>query len=363
MTKGRHQHIVSNYRQQLTRHEKQAEQQLEQAYQHVMRTLDPVLNRLYQDMTNKLNAGEKIPPSWLYEARRLEAIKSLIETSVDHFSAFSRVQVSQLQHWAAQLGQESAMQMLHATVPEGVHWRFIAPDTKAIANIVGATQKGSPLSDLFEGFGREAADGAAKALITGVTMGWNPRQIAPLVMQALGISHNRALTIARTNMIDAYRSSNLETMRANNDVVDQWRWVADKSIRTCSMCLAMDGTLHDLDEDLDSHPNCRCTPVPVTKSWEDILSPLGIDTSGIPETSASADDYQSGVDWFDQQDKKTQLDILGAAKYAAYQAGDITLSSLVYHGHDPDWGGYRQEKSLKAAIGAKKAQKYYANAR
>ena len=118
----------------------------------------------------------------------------------------------------------------------------------------------------------------------------------------------------------------------------------------------MNGTEHDLSESLDSHPNCRCAPLPKTKSWASILGPLGIDTSDIPETTIQV---QSGADWFDNQPAATQQAILGNAKYAAYKAGALKLSDLVYHGHDPDWGGYRQEKSLKDAIGAGKASKYY----
>lgn len=357
MTKGRLQRVSDHYRTALRNHERQAEQALEDAYRSVLKTLDPALDRLYQQMADKLAEGDKIPAHWIYEAGRLESIKKLIQHQIDHFGQLSHAQVLAAQHYAVQLGQQSAMEMLHATVPPGFSYNFGIPSTRAIQELVGVTQAGSPLADLFDGFGREAAQKAGEALITGVTLGRNPREVARDVQQALGTSRNRALTISRTEMLRSYRQSSLETMRANSDVCKQWRWVADKSIRTCSMCLAMDGTLHDLEEDLDSHPNCRCVASPIAASWEDILSPLGIDTSNIPETGQY--DYQSGADWFDQQSVATQKQILGNAKYAAYQAGDIALSDLVYHGHDDDWGGYRQEKSLKDAIGAKKAAKYY----
>jgi hypothetical protein len=148
-------------------------------------------------------------------------------------------------------------------------------------------------------------------------------------------------------MIRAYRGANLETYRANEDVVGQWRWTCALSKRTCAACLAMDGTLHDLSEEMGSHPCCRCTPVPVTKDWAAILGPFGIDTSKIPDTRPT---IQSGVEWFDQQPDETQLAILGKGKFDAYQNGDFGLKDIVGHIHDKDWGHSIYEKPLKALV-------------
>lgn len=348
---GRLQHTVDKYRTALRNHEKQAEQQLEIAYQHVLRTLEPALDRLYKQMTDALASGEKIPAHWLVEANRLESIKQLIQSEIDHFGSLSQMEVAQIQHFAAALGQKSAMEMLEASVPSGVHWTFGRPSTEAIANIVGATQKGSPLSDLFEGFGREAADLAGKALVTGVTLGKNPREIAPLVAQALGISRARALTISRTEMLRSYRSSSLETMRANSDVVDGWIWSAALGI-ACAVCTAMNGTKHTLDETLDAHPNCRCQMLPETKSWEDILGPLGIDTSNIPDTTVQVED---GSDWFANQSDAVQLSILGSkAAFDLYKSGDADLSDFVGWNESDDWGRSIYQKSAKQVAKASK---------
>lgn len=356
MSKGRLQHVTDRFRAALRAHEQQAEQALEQAYAHVLKTLQPALDKLYDQMVSELAKGDKIPISWLYEANRLEGIKKLISGQIDHFALLSQMQVRDAQQFAVQLGQESAQQMLQATVPEGVSWTFGIPDPKAIAELVGATQNGSPLADLFNGFGSEAADLAGKALIRGITLGDNPRKVAADVQAALGVSRARALTLCRDQMNNAYRNANLENYRANSDVVAGWIWSADLGT-ACAVCTAMNGTKHSLDETLDSHPNCRCAPVPDTNSWADILGPLGIDTSNIPETTVQ---LPSGVDWFEKQDAATQQSILGSkAAYAAYQDGAISLKDLVGKSYSKDWGTSRYQKSLKDAIGAKKASKYY----
>lgn len=360
MARGRLQRVIDEYRTRLRQHEAQAEQQLEQAYQQALMSINPTLGRLYDQMIEQMASGEQIPLSWLYETQRLENIKKLIDSQMSGYARFGLTTVQQLQRIGLLLGQQGAMAMLNATVPVGVKWTFGLPSTRAITALVGATAKGSPLADLFAGFGREAAENVGNALVRGVSLGDNPRKVAREVQDALGIERARALTISRTEMIRAYRSANLETYQANSDVCEQWRWTAAKQGRTCAVCLAMDGSLHDLSEEFASHPNCRCVPAPVTKSWQDVLGPLGIDTSGIPETSASAANYQSGADWFDEQDAAMQQRILGSkAAYAAYKAGVLSLSDLVGTAHDPDWGGSRYQKSLSAAIGAKQAAKYY----
>ena len=109
----------------------------------------------------------------------------------------------------------------------------------------------------------------------------------------------------------------------------------------------MHGTEHDLSEDLDGHPNCRCTKSPKTKSWDEILGPLGIDSSGIKDTRLN---MQSGEDWFADQDEETQRAILGTSKYEAYSNGDFALSDVVKKNHDDQWGTSISEKPLKDLV-------------
>lgn len=349
MTAGRLQATIQQYRRQLLAHERTASAALDFAHRQTLAAIEPQLDILYKAMSMKLQASQEIPLEWLYENERLKTITQLITNQIDHFGALSQMQVAQLQHYGVQLGQQAGMTLLNSTVPPGVNFSFGVPSQQAIYNMIGATQKGSPLHDLFAGFGEEAAQGAKNALITGVTLGYNPRQIAPMVQDALNISRNRALVIARDQLVDTYRGAIHETYRANDDVVDQWRWTCALSLRSCAACIAMDGTLHDISEDMDEHVCGRCTPVPVTKSWDDILSPLGIDTTGIEDTNPALD-MQTGSEWFNGLDADKQRAILGNAKYEAFTKGDIGLHDLVGMSHDKEWGSSIYERSLKDAI-------------
>ena len=343
MTTSRLQSTINDYRAKLRANEAQAERTLDAAHQHTLSLIQPALDKLYQQMADALEEDGEIPVSWLYEANRLERIKRLITSQVNHYGALAQMTTEQLLQESALLGQQAGLDLLDSTVPPGVDWTFGRPSEKAIADIVGATQAGSPLADLFRSFGDEAADKAGKALITGVTLGQNPRQTARGVQDALNISRSRALTIARTEALRAYRSANLETFRANDDVVSGWIWQAALDVRTCAACIAMNGTEHSLDEEMGTHPNCRCVQSPRTKGWDDILGPLGIDTSGIRDTRP---EIQSGSDWLDEQSEATQRAILGN-KYDGWSNGDFSLEDIVGHTHDDDWGHSIYEKSLK----------------
>src|SRR5713226_4148644 len=157
VSQGKLQATIAKFRQQLLQHEASAEAAINHAHQHTLTVINAQLQRLYQQIADKQKNGETVPLSFLYEERRLESIKKLITSQIDNFGALAQTQTGQLQHVGVQLGTQSAMQQLQATVPSEIKYSFGVPHPAAIMNLVGATQAGSPLADLFNGFGQEAA--------------------------------------------------------------------------------------------------------------------------------------------------------------------------------------------------------------
>lgn len=351
---------VADFRKRLLQREQQAVTAMQRYHDStIAHYIQPKLNKLYDEILKKQEEllasreeGEtgppKLPQHWITERLRLESIQLLISGHIDNFGALALQETRRLQHLGVQLGLQSGRQQLHDVIPAQVKSSFGIPSTKALESLVGATQAGSPLSDLFNGFGSEAATKVTQALVGGVTLGNNPRQITRDVQQALGISRNRALVISRTESLRCYRSANLETYRANDDVVGGWIWSADLGPRSCAACIAMNGTKHGLDEEFGSHPQCRCAPIPETKSFDSILSGLGIDSSDIPETSI---DIPSGESWFNQQSEDVQRQILGNSAYDVWVNNDnVTLNDFVTHQHDADWGSSIKVTPLKDLV-------------
>src|SRR5258708_29465584 len=153
------QSTIAHYRAQLKAREATASQALEAAYANTLQVIQPMLDHLYQQISDKSLAGEDIPLSWLYEQRRLEALTQFIEGQINQFGMLAQMQTGQLQHMAVQLGQQARQCLLQANVPAGDTLPFGFPSPQAIANLVGATQAGSPPADLFSGFGAEAPQG------------------------------------------------------------------------------------------------------------------------------------------------------------------------------------------------------------
>lgn len=343
---GKLQQIVQHYREQLLAREYDAAQTLEHAYQHTLSMIQPRLDALYKEIQGYIDRDEPVPPEFLYERQRLKVLQQFISGQVSQYGVLAQLTTQHLQQAGVQMGQASALQMLHDSLPVGVQFSFGVPSPKAIADLVGATQKGSPLYDLFAGFGPEAAKNVGNALITGLSLGDNPRVVADSVMQALQVPRYRALTIARDQMLNSYRSAALETYRANSDVVEGWIWVCAMTPRSCVACIMMNGQEFSLDQDLDDHVCGRCARAPKTKDWGDILSGLDIDTSDIEDTRPT---FQSGESWFNEQSEDTQRSILGNAGYDLWadDSNDVSLSDFVGHDHDADWGRSIYVKSVK----------------
>src|SRR6185437_4660225 len=190
---------------------------------------------------------------------------------------------------------------------------------------------------------------ARQAMLMGLATGANPVSMAQGISQAMGISRSRAITIARTEVLGSYRQAAHETYRANSDVLGYWMWSAGGN-NPCAMCAGMDGTLHDLSEDLNDHPCGKCAPIPVTKPWPDILGPYGIDASDLEETSIGAPgNYTSISEKFDSYSPAKQREIIGTQTgYEAYKRGELTLKDFI--GVRPAADGFPSsyyQKSLK----------------
>lgn len=163
----------------------------------------------------------------------------------------------------------------------------------------------------------EADASIRRELVRGLATGANPRKVASQIVKGTEGEFNgglsRALTVARTEMLDAHRAAAKASHEANADVVGGWVWLTKLDTKTCPACLGMSGSVHPLDESgPDGHQNCRCARMPKTKTWRD----LGID---LDEPASAAPD---AGEWFDAQDEATKRRILGPARYAAWAAGN-----------------------------------------
>lgn len=162
-----------------------------------------------------------------------------------------------------------------------------------------------------------------RELIRGVAVGANPRKTAArMVKQAEGRFNGgltRALTIARTETLDAHRAATQASEKANKTICEEWEWHASLGARTCPSCWSKHGTRHSLDEPGPLDHQCgRCARVTVAKSWKD----LGFD---IKEPASITQDAEAA---FNNLTPATQKEIMGAQRLELLQSGQISWADL-----------------------------------
>jgi len=172
-----------------------------------------------------------------------------------------------------------------------------------------------------------------RELIRGIAVGDNPnRTAARILKQAEGRFNGgltRALTISRTEMLDAHRAATKASEQANKTILEEWEWHADLGARTCPSCWAKHGTRYPLDEDgPNDHQNGRCTRVTVTKSWAD----LGF--TGIDEPASVTPDAQAA---FNNLTPETQREIMGAQRLELLQSGKVAWADLTAVKQNDGW--------------------------
>lgn len=316
------------------------------------------LNLLLDELEQARERGETIDAGWLAQHQISERLEQVSGVELRAYADLAKRTIDKATLRSFLAGAIDANTLLQSTLSKRLGWTPALP-VRETAEIARASRLGTPLGDLLESLGTDTHRIAREKLVEGVALGKNPIDIGRDLRESFAGNQVRALRVARTETTDAYRRAAIRATRVArtevlgayrrtavggyrgaNDVVGEWVWVAELG-SACPVCVAMHGTIHDLDEEMDSHPSCRCSPAPRTKSWAE----LGFE--GVPETRL---DLETGEDWFARQPEAAQRRTLGPSKYAAYKDGRLKLADLVQPTVDPVWGRGLRERSLRDAL-------------
>lgn len=228
-------------------------------------------------------------------------------------------QVTILQQKNLSEGLDNAVEVLNAAQFDvGVSFTFDKLNVNAINMFFGFSADGSPLRSLLMKSYGEATSGILQALVTGLAKGMNPIKVAAEMADGFGVGLQRALTIARTEQLRAYRMGSLEQYRSSG-AVTQYKRLAKKDDKTCLGCLFADGETYEKEEDFAEHPNGRCVIIPVV-------------------AGADAPQWETGKQWFEKLPEDRQRNILGEARFKAWQDG-TSLEQMSMLKQDATWGG------------------------
>lgn len=333
------------FRAALIRRERKAATELAQAYTRmfasVQKELDQVVIRVAREGTDGLIIREQ----------QLRMLLAQIERQATKFTAIAVNKIVAQQQSEINQGAEDALKLLrqaYSAAPPGLTISFAQLPEGVIESMAGNLGNGSPLRNLLNTLGQEASRDINSLLINAIGAGRSVRTIARDMQRLTQQPLARTLLISRTEVLRAYRQGSIATYQANKDVVKGWTWVSAASARTCMACWMLHGTVHDNSEDFSEHPNGRCTPVPLTKSWAE----LGI--YGMQEQPP----ILSGESAFLNLPAKDQRVILGDASYRAWKAGVVDLQDFVGVKRSAEWGETHHTRSLREILGPD-AQQYY----
>ena len=323
-----------------------------QTWRKIRRAIEE-LNREYERL------GGDVSQVWFYQSRRYRELEALIAEELGKLgSRATRITTGAIDksvddglHYSAELVA------LQAGDLGKVGYAYL--DRDAVLAMLGYSRPGAPLEALMRSISEEGAKSALDTLVQGLLLGYNPVKVAPTLRDTLGTTLTRAMTIARTESIRALREAQMESYRANPNIVREWQWQASMDKSTCLVCMAMHGKRFPISESMSSHPNCRCVSVPVLRSWAELGEMIGVDATGIDEMGPTLEEQakrygwsderlaqlkarrMSGADFFSGLSPEKQIDIMGKSRWIAWKDGIISLDGTVKETWSPVWGNGR----------------------
>jgi SPP1 gp7 family putative phage head morphogenesis protein len=330
--------ILQQQRQALILQEEDAERQILLEYElasYGIRTqLQQLLTRAFQQV-------KPVTANWLYQVGRFESILTQVQGQMRRFANDAEDIARVAQQAAMNTAVSDAADLLKSAmgpVPDSFVFppSFMATNPRVVEEFLARTSENSPLSRLLQQLPGEAVTAIREAVVPGIAQGKGLNAIGRDISSALEIPKRRAVTIARTEILGSYRDATLERFKQSPEVTQEWVWLSGRDLRTCPVCLALDGRIFPTDQRMGTHPNCRCTLVPRPKSWQE----MGID---LPDRRPKRD---TGEEWFAKLSHMEQSEVLGKGKLAMYHAGELQLTGVVGYKVDETWGEIRWERSL-----------------
>lgn len=282
-----------------------------------------------------LVAGETISRAQMLRSERLQKVLGVIRRKLEALAKDVGVRVIADLERVIDMAGSAQASIIDSQLPPGAEqlidldaWSRV--DQRQIDAIVRRTTKQitsrtQPLSD-------DAYAAVRGELVRAIASGSNPKATAKRMVARAEREFNgglsRALTIARTETIDAYRDAAAAGEEQHEDVLAGWIWLANLRPGICPACLGMNGTVHELDEPGPmGHQNCRCARVPKVKPWSELGFDLEEPRSEIPD----ADEFFAGLT------KEQQVDILGRRGWEAWNLGQWPRESWAERRSTDGW--------------------------
>lgn len=238
--------IAEGFRAALLKNERAAAVRLVKAYGAAWNRISADLAKLNKQIDAARSRGEVVDQWWLIRQERYRSLLDQITREMSRFADFAESQITAEQRRAIAAARNDAQRLMIAAVgeaPEAIAPNFNRLPASAVENLAGFLSNGSPLNRLLGEFAPSARQQIEQGLMSAIAQGWGARKTATAIRKALGGNLVRALRIARTETIRAYRETTHRVFQANADVMDGWYWLSARNRRTCFPAGALITTL------------------------------------------------------------------------------------------------------------------------
>lgn len=318
---------ITAQREAIERGEREMLDQLAANWIPTLQWLEKRIRDLTQYIIEEQEAGHTVNISYIYARERYRTMMEEAQQAVLMYNLAASDIISGAEADAVDIGIRNAQELVDMAEPTNPMWTRINKRETRI--MTGMLSDKSPLNKLLAESWPQTEQGIKDALLAGIGTGQGADWIARQMIKAVNITPQRAMLIARTEVNRAYRQANLETMRTSR-AVKGYRRLCYKPT-ACFACLMLDGEYYDKMSDFSDHPNGKCSAVPVTRHYD----------------PANEKDWIKGVDWFEEQDMKTQKALMGDGRYELWQENGIAPKDMVYIKENDLWGGSPTVYSLK----------------
>lgn len=220
---------------------------------------------------------------------------------------------------------------------------FTMPSAVELTTVVSQQAFGGTyVTEWLQSFEKQQQMAVLKTLRIGVAQGKTTDEIIAALRgtkefqytdSILNVSRNSVARFVRTAIQGVAAQAREQVYKENADVIDSVEWVSTLDTSTCPECGDLDGQTFAVDDGPrppDPHDNCRCTTVPVLKSWEE----LGIKADELPESTRAAMDGEvpESVDyneWLTRQSESVQDEALGPTRAALFRDGGLDIGDFV----------------------------------
>lgn len=308
--------ILRTYRAQMDALDDALMRELGEMWLRMEYRLNAEFTALAEEMARRRAEGEEITEQIVWRSERYQQLQYQMRAEAAKYNEDAAGKIEEYQRRAAQLGIDAANAAIEAggTGPLSAAWNRI--NVSAVEAMIGVAGDGSPLYMLLAKDYGSAVDSLVEALISGIASGKGVKDIVAEMVEGFGIGLDRAILIARTETQRAYRMGSTEQYRESGVVTGFMRLV--KKEGACLGCLLLDGEVFETADELDDHPNGRCTAIPIVR---------GVD----PPT------WEKGPEWLKNQPEARQREIMGDARYALWKSG-VPLEAMAEKHVDEVWG-------------------------